>query len=52
MMSTWKNMDNLDKLFIAWAFIFQIVLIGHFAVRKPFFKEIDSGVEPVSILLP
>jgi len=32
-------MDNLDKLFVTWAFIFQIVLIGHFAVRKPFFES-------------
>ena len=39
MTSTWKNMDNLDKLFIIWAFIFQIVLIVHFAVRKPLFES-------------
>lgn len=34
-----KNMDNLDKLFIIWAFFFQIVLIVHFAVRKPLFES-------------
>ena len=39
MMSTWKNMDNLDKLFIVWAFLLQIVLIVHFAIRKPLFES-------------
>lgn len=38
-MSAVKNMDNLDKMFIIWAFIFQIVLIVHFAVRKPVFES-------------
>jgi hypothetical protein len=39
-MSFWKvNIDNLDRLFIVWAFLFQIVLIAHFAVRKPFFER-------------
>jgi len=33
------NLDNLDKLFIAWAFLFQILLIVHFAVRKLFFES-------------
>jgi hypothetical protein len=33
-----STLDRLDKLFIAWAFLFQIVLIVHFAVRKPFFE--------------
>ena len=28
------ELDNLDILFVAWAFFFQIVLIVHFAVRK------------------
>ena len=32
------KLDNLDKLFIVWAFLFQIVLIIHFALRKPFFE--------------
>jgi hypothetical protein len=26
--------DNLDVLFIVWAFLFQVVLVIHFAVRK------------------
>ena len=39
MISTWKNLDNLDKLFVIWAFLVQIVLIVHFAVRKPFFES-------------
>jgi hypothetical protein len=40
MMSIWKNdVDNLDKLFTAWAFLMQIILIVHFAVRKPFFES-------------
>ncbi len=38
-MSTWKNMDNLDRLFVVWAFLFQIVLIVHFALRKPFLES-------------
>ena len=39
-MSIWKiDIDNLDRLFVVWAFLFQIVLIAHFAVRKPFFES-------------
>lgn len=34
-----EKLDNYDKLFIAWAFFFQIALIVHFAVRKPFFES-------------
>lgn len=33
------GLDALDWLFIAWAFLFQIVLIAHFAVRKRFFES-------------
>jgi hypothetical protein len=33
------KLDNLEKLFIAWAFLFQIILIIHFALRKPFFES-------------
>ena len=33
------KLDNLDKLFVAWAFLLQIVLIVHFAVRKPYFES-------------
>jgi len=39
MMSDWDNLDKLDKLFIVWAFLFQIVLIIHYALRKPFFES-------------
>jgi hypothetical protein len=35
----WKNLDSLDKLFVIWAFLFQIILIVHFAIRKPFFES-------------
>jgi hypothetical protein len=38
-MSFWKNIDNLDKLFIVWAFFLQIILIVHFAIRKPLLES-------------
>lgn len=38
-MAIWKDMDNLDKLFVVWAFLLQIILIAHFAARKPFFES-------------
>ena len=38
-MSSWNNLDKLDKLFVVWAFVFQIVLIIHFALRKPFMES-------------
>ena len=38
-MFNWENLDKLDRLFVVWAFIFQIVLIIHFALRKPFFES-------------
>ena len=34
-----SDLDNLDKLYIGWAFTFQIVLIAHFALRKLFFDS-------------
>lgn len=34
-----QHLDNLDKLFVIWAFTFQIILILHFAVRKRFFES-------------
>ncbi len=34
-----SNLDNLDKLFVFWAFFFQIVLIVHFAIRRRFFES-------------
>ena len=39
MISTWNNLDRLDKLFIVSAFLLQIVLIMHFAIRKPLFES-------------
>src|SRR5512147_2625260 len=33
------KLDNLDKLFIVWAFLFQTLLILHFAVRKACFES-------------
>ena len=37
-MTIWKSLDNLDRLYVVWAFIFIIVFILHFAIRKPFFE--------------
>ena len=34
-----SDRDNLDTLFVVWAFLFQIVLIVHFALRKRFFES-------------
>jgi hypothetical protein len=39
MMFNWGSLDKFDKLFVVWAFLFQIVLIVHFALRKPFFES-------------
>lgn len=33
-----RNLDPLDRLFVVWAFLFQVVLIVHFAVRQPLFE--------------
>jgi hypothetical protein len=33
------KLDNLDKLFISWAFLLQILLIVHFAIRKSLFES-------------
>lgn len=33
------KLDPLDKLFVAWGFFFQIVLIVHFAVRRILFES-------------
>jgi hypothetical protein len=38
-MSTWNNLDKLDRLFVVWAFLLQFVLIVHFALRKPFLES-------------
>jgi len=34
-----SGLDNLDMLFVLWAFFFQIVHVLHFAVRKRFFER-------------
>ena len=31
--------DQFETLFVIWAFFLQVILIIHFAVRKPFFEE-------------
>ncbi len=33
------GLDNLDTLFVVWAFSLQIILIIHFAIRKPLFES-------------
>ena len=33
------DLDKLDILFIVWAFVFQIAMIVHFALRKRFFES-------------
>lgn len=33
------ELDKLDRLFIFWAFLLQIALLVHFAIRKPFFES-------------
>ncbi len=38
-MLNWGKLDQLDRLFVAWAFLVQIVFIIHFALRKPFLKS-------------
>ena len=39
MLSLFEGMDKLDKLFVVWAFLFQMILIIHFAIRKPLFES-------------
>lgn len=36
-MAALRNLDSLDRLFVTWAFLFQVALIVHFAIRKPLF---------------
>jgi hypothetical protein len=33
------GLDKLDTLFVIWAFFLQIILIIHFALRKPFIES-------------
>jgi hypothetical protein len=37
-MVNWAHLDKLDKLFVVWSFLLQIILIIHFAVRKTYFE--------------
>jgi hypothetical protein len=39
MMADWNSLDKLDRLFVVWAFLFQVVLIVHYALRRPFFES-------------
>lgn len=34
-----SDLDNLDILFVVWAFFFQVTLVVHFALRKWFFES-------------
>lgn len=34
-----SDLDNLDILFVVWAFFFQVALVVHFALRKWFFES-------------
>ena len=49
-----SELDNMDRLFIAWAFFFQILLIVHFAIRKRFFESytIESGWIVYALCIP
>lgn len=38
-MAIWKSLDRLDRLFVVWAFLLIIVLIVHFAIRKPLMES-------------
>jgi hypothetical protein len=33
------TLDRLDRMFIAWAFVFQLALIAHFAIRRLLFES-------------
>jgi len=34
-----SDLDKLDRLFVVWAFLLQIALVVHFALRKRFFES-------------
>ena len=38
-MINWEKLDSLTKLFVVWAFFLQIILILHFAIRKPLMES-------------
>jgi hypothetical protein len=39
LLSDWKDLDALDKTFVYWAFALQLMLILHFAIRKPLMES-------------
>jgi len=39
MKTLFEGFDKLDKLYVVWAFLFQIILIIHFAIRKPLYES-------------
>lgn len=39
MTAMWNHLDKLDRLFVVWAFLLQIILIVHFALRKVLFES-------------
>ena len=39
MRALFEGFDKLDKLFVVWAFTFQVILIIHFAIRKPLMES-------------
>ena len=38
-MLNWNLLDKFDKLYIIWAYTFQVILIVHFAIRKPLMES-------------
>lgn len=34
-----QNLDQLDLMFVVWAFFYQLVLIIHFSIRKRYFES-------------
>ncbi len=38
-MFNWGKLDSLNKLFVVWSFFLQIILILHFALRKPLMES-------------
>ena len=38
------GLDRLDTLFVIWSFTLQIILIIHFAIRKPLFESYTKKI--------
>jgi len=38
-MFSWERLDTAERLFVIWSFVFQILLIVHFAIRKPLMES-------------